>query len=70
MTEIDTPLSPDAARERAAILRWIMRYGDELNRAIGRTHDGPIKTAAMGEFSATVTIRQAIERGSHWTPRR
>lgn len=55
----------EADREREAVVRWIMRYGDEINACIARSNDGPLKTALMGEFSATVSIRQAIERGSH-----
>lgn len=51
--------------EREAMLLWITRYGDEINRVISRTADGPLRTSMMGEFCATATIRQAIARGDH-----
>lgn len=57
----------DAAilEERQAVLLWIARYGDEVNRVIARSEEGPLRTSLMGEFSATVSIRQALEKGLH-----
>ena len=51
--------------ERQAVLRWIARYGDEVNRVIANSPEGPLRTSLMGEFSATVAIRNCLEKGGH-----
>lgn len=42
--------------------RLILAYADEVSRTINRTPSGPLRTALMGEYSATVVIRQSLGR--------